>query len=461
MIVPVASTADSPDDRGPSMPRPMPSAPSPRVLVVLIAAASPSARRPATRLARRQVRPIATRPAIPGSPRISTSSIGLYKHLHTHPELSFQEHETAKRIAAELEKAGAEVTPGVGKLGVVGVLKNGPGPVVLVRTDMDALPVAEETGLPYASRQTATDKAGRLVGVMHACGHDVHMTCFVGTARWLAEHRTAGRGPCVFVASRPRRRSAVPGRCSMTASIPASPGPISPWRCIARPTSRPGPSTTAPGPMLASSTSVTITIRGKGGHGAWPHRTVDPIVLAALVVVDLQTIVSREIEPIQPAVVTVGSIHGGTKHNIIPDEVKLQLTLRTFSEPVRQQLIDGHPAPRRGPGQGPPGPRADRRGRGVDPADDQYARAWSNASCRPSSRRSAPTGSRRPTPVMGAEDFGLFGEDGRADLHVLAGDDRSRPDRGGASRRTRTCRPSTRPSITPTPSRASRPASAP
>ena len=126
--------------------------------------------------------------------------LGLYTHLHTHPELSFQEHETAKRIADELRQAGAEVTPGVGKLGVVGVLKNGPGPVVLVRTDMDALPVVEETGLPYASKAQTTDKAGRSVGVMHACGHDVHMTSFIGTARWLTDHKDRWSGTVVMVA---------------------------------------------------------------------------------------------------------------------------------------------------------------------------------------------------------------------------------------------------------------------
>ena len=167
-----------------------------------------------------------------------------------------------------------------------------------------------------------------------------------------------------------------------------------------------------PGPLLASSTSVTITIRGKGGHGAWPHRTVDPIVLAALVVVDLQTIVSREVEPIQPAVVTVGSIHGGTKHNIIPDEVKLQLTLRTFSEPVRQQLLAGIRRRVEGLARAHQAPeptvsrwRSRRRRRSTRPR-------WSNGSSRPSSRPSAPSTSSKATPVMGAEDFGLFGEEG-------------------------------------------------
>ena len=267
--------------------------------------------------------------------------VGLYKHLHTHPELSYQEQETSRRIAAELRKTGAEVTTGVGKLGVVGVLKNGPGPVVLVRTDMDALPVVEETGVPYASTARATDKAGQNVGVMHACGHDVHMTCFIGTARWLSEHKDRWSGTVVLVAQ--PAEEAVGGARSLLDDglYTRFPKPDFALALHCKADEPVGTVLYCPGPTLASSTSVSMTIRGRGGHGAWPHRTVDPIVLAALVIVDLQTIVSREIEPTQPAVVTVGSIHGGTKHNIIPNEVKLQLTLRTFSEAVRHQLIDG------------------------------------------------------------------------------------------------------------------------
>ena len=267
--------------------------------------------------------------------------LGLYKHLHTHPELSFQEHETAKRMATELKEAGAEVTAGVGKLGVVGVLKNGPGPVVLVRTDMDALPVIEETGVPYVSKAQTTDKAGRSVGVMHACGHDVHMSCFIGTADWLAAHKDRWSGTVVFVAQ--PAEEVVSGARAMLDDGLYSRFP-KPDFALALHCSAQEPAGTVwycPGPMLASSTSVNIIVRGKGGHGAWPHRTIDPIVLASLIVVDLQTIVSREVDPSEPAVVTVGSIHGGNKHNIIPDEVKLQLTLRSFSEAVRQQLIAG------------------------------------------------------------------------------------------------------------------------
>ncbi len=261
--------------------------------------------------------------------------------MHQAPELSYQEVETSKRIAEELRKAGLAVTTGVGKLGVVGVLKNGDGPVVLIRTDMDALPVVEETGLPYASKAKARDKNGRDVGVMHACGHDIHMSCFVATARWLAEHRDRWAGTAVFVGQ--PAEEAVGGARSMLDDglYTRFPKPDFALALHCRPDLPTGSVSHCAGPAMASSTSVTITMRGRGGHGAWPQRTIDPIVLAALVVLDLQTIVSREIEPGEPAVVTVGSIHGGTKHNIIPDEVKLQLTLRSFNDAVTRQLVDG------------------------------------------------------------------------------------------------------------------------
>ena len=267
--------------------------------------------------------------------------VGLYTRLHSHPELSYQEVDTAATIAEALKKAGAKVTTGVGKLGVVGVIENGAGPVVLVRTDMDALPVIEQTGLPYASNVQARDYQGRDVGVMHACGHDIHMTCFVGTARWLGEHKEQWSGTVVMVAQ--PAEEAIGGAHNMLKDGLYSrfPKPDFALALHCSATEPIGDVFFRPGPLLASSTSLKVTIRGKGGHGAWPHRTVDPIVLAALAILDFQTIVSREVEPLQPAVVTVGSIHGGTKHNIISDEVKLQLTLRAFSEKVRLQLVEG------------------------------------------------------------------------------------------------------------------------
>ncbi|MGO9463073.1 MAG: M20 metallopeptidase family protein [Isosphaeraceae bacterium] len=335
--------------------------------------------------------------------------VELYKHLHTHPELSFQEHETSKRIAEELRKTGADVTPGVGKLGVVGIIKNGAGPVVLVRTDMDALPVVEETGLPYASKVKARDKLGREVGVMHACGHDVHMTCFVATAQWLAANKDRWSGTVVMVAQ-PAEEAVDGARAMLDDGLYSRfPKPDFALALHCRPDEPVGTVQYCSGPALASSTSVNVTIRGKGGHGAWPHRTTDPIVLASLVVLDLQTIVSREIEPSEPAVLTVGSIHGGTKHNIIPDEVKLQLTLRSFSEPVRQQLIAGikrramalaqaHQAPEPSveiEESTPPTINTPSLVERVVPAIGGVL---------------GPSNVKPAKPVMGAEDFGLFSE---------------------------------------------------
>lgn len=265
----------------------------------------------------------------------------LYTHLHTHPELSFQEVKTAARVADELRKVGAEVTTGVGKLGVVALLKNGPGPTVLIRSDLDALPVVEATGLPYASKATTADAAGKTVGVMHACGHDVHMTCLVGTARWLAAHKNRWSGTALLIGQ--PAEEAIGGAKAMLEDGLYTRFPKPDFALALHVTSDEptGTVTYTSGPALAGSTALDVVIRGKGGHGASPHLTVDPVFLAALAVVDFQSIVSREINPIHPAVLTVGSIHGGSKHNIISDEVKLQLTLRAYRDDVRDLLIDG------------------------------------------------------------------------------------------------------------------------
>jgi hippurate hydrolase len=265
----------------------------------------------------------------------------LYTDLHQAPELSMQEVKTAARMADELSKAGAKVTTGVGKLGVVGVLENGAGPVVLVRADMDGLPVAEETGLPYASTAKGTDPLGREVSVMHACGHDVHMTTLVGVATWLAEHEDRWSGTVVLV-SQPAEERIEGARAMLEDGLYArfpKPDYALALHCMAD--GAVGDVYYRAGAMLASSTSVDVTIRGRGGHGSTPEKTIDPIALAALVVLDYQTIVSREISPLDPAVVTVGSIHGGLKHNVIPNEVKLELTLRSYKESVRLALIEG------------------------------------------------------------------------------------------------------------------------
>jgi amidohydrolase len=267
--------------------------------------------------------------------------VGLYRHLHSHPELSFKEVETARRVADELRKAGAKVTEGVGKLGVVGVLRNGQGPTVLVRTDLDALPVTEQTGLPFASKVTTKDDEGNTVGVMHACGHDVHMTCLVGTARWLADHKDRWAGTVVLIGQPAEER--IGGAKEMLAAglYERFPRPDYALALHVAHDLQAGKVGYRSGPAMAGSTSVDVVVRGKGGHGAMPHNTVDPVVLSALLVLDIQTIVSREVPPIEPAVVTVGAIHGGTKHNIIPNEVRLQLTLRAFRDEVRDRLIEG------------------------------------------------------------------------------------------------------------------------
>jgi hippurate hydrolase len=264
---------------------------------------------------------------------------GLYKHVHSHPELSLQEVQTAARLAKELREAGFEVTEKVGGTGIVGVLKNGKGPTILVRADIDALPIVEATGLPYASKVRARDRYGSDVGVMHACGHDINLTCWTGAARQLAALKGQWRGTLVFVGQPAEEIGA--GARMMLADGLFTRFP-KPDYCIALHAEARAPHghvSYCEGQFQANVDSVDITVRGRGGHGASPHATIDPIVLAARIILDLQTIVSRETDPLEPAVVTVGSIHGGTKHNIIPSEVKLQLTVRTASDAGRQKVL--------------------------------------------------------------------------------------------------------------------------
>jgi len=268
------------------------------------------------------------------------SLFALYKELHTHPELSFQEEQTSARVGDELRKAGYEVATGVGKHGVVGVLRNSSGPTVLVRTDMDALPVKEQTGLPYASSAMAKDENGKDVPVMHACGHDMNMTCVLGAARVLAHLKDHWRGTLVVIGQPAEERGG--GARAMLADGLFTRFPR-PDFCLALHDDAELPAGAVGyrvGFALANVDSVDITIHGVGGHGAYPHKTKDPVVLAAQIIVGLQTIVSREVEPGEPAVVTVGSIHGGTKHNIIPDEVRLQLTVRSYTDEMRQQTLE-------------------------------------------------------------------------------------------------------------------------
>jgi hippurate hydrolase len=266
--------------------------------------------------------------------------VALYEHLHRHPELSYREVNTARRIADELKVAGCEVTTGVGEHGVVGVMRNGRGPTVLVRAELDALPVTEETGLPYASTVTDLDGDENPIGVMHACGHDLHMANLVGTALWLAYHRNRWAGTVVLIGQPAEERAG--GASAMLADglYTRFPKPDFALALHAAHDLEVGKVGYRSGPAMAGCTSIEITVKGKGGHGAMPHQTVDPIVLASALVLDLQTIVSREINPVDPAVISVGSFHGGTKSNIIPDDVELQLTLRAFRPEVRAQLVE-------------------------------------------------------------------------------------------------------------------------
>lgn len=270
---------------------------------------------------------------------IYPQSEALYIDLHRHPELSLHEQQTAAKLAAGLRGLGYTVTTGVGQTGVVGILKNGDGPVVMLRTELDALPVEEQTGLPYASTVKTKDDKGAVVGVMHACGHDIHMASWMGTARIMASTRTRWRGTLMLI-GQPAEESG-DGAKAMLADGLFSRFPRPDYALAVHDDARwpAGIIGFHAGPILSNVNSVNITIFGRGGHGARPESTVDPIVIAARTVLALQTIVSRETSPFDPAVVTVGSIHGGTRPNIIPAEVKLELTVRSLNEAVRTHLL--------------------------------------------------------------------------------------------------------------------------
>ena len=337
----------------------------------------------------------------------------LYQQLHANPELSLQEEKTAARVAEELRRAGCAVTEKVGGHGVVGVLRNGAGPTLLLRTDLDALPVTEKTGLPYASRARATDDWGNEVDVMHACGHDAHMTVLVGTARVLSQVKDHWRGTLVFIGQPAEERGA--GAKAMLSDGLFARFPKPDW-CFAwhvKPEIPAGAVAFTEGATFANVDSVDITVYGVGGHGSAPQTTRDPVVLAAQIVLALQTIVSRELTPGEPAVVTVGSIHGGTKHNIIPDEVRLQLTLRSYSRETRERMIAAIRRITRGLGlaTGLPEERlpvvtASKEGLPAAYNDPKLTRRltavfknWLGESQ-----------VREAKPTMGGEDFGLYGQ---------------------------------------------------
>ena len=263
----------------------------------------------------------------------------LYEDLHRNPELSYHEEKTAATIAEQLRKLGFAVTTGVGGTGVVGILKNGAGPTVMIRAELDALPVPEKTGLTYASHVTTHDDRGVEVPVMHACGHDLHMSIGIGTATLLAQNKNRWHGTFIYVGQPAEER--IGGAKAMLKDGLFTRFP-KPDFAVAVHDSNEYPAGTmayTPGFSAANSDSVDVTIFGIGGHGSRPQATVDPIVLAARTIVSWQTIVAREIDPQDPAVITVGSIHGGTKHNIIPDEVHLQLTVRSYKDEVRKHLL--------------------------------------------------------------------------------------------------------------------------
>ena len=264
--------------------------------------------------------------------------VDCYVDLHRHPELSTQETRTAGMVAERLTRSGYDVTTGVGGTGVVGVLRHGDGPTVALRADMDALPVREQTGLPYASEVNARDPEGRDVPVMHACGHDAHTTSLVGAADLLARGRDAWRGTVVWLAqpaeemvagARAMLRDGLYERFGTPAVVLGQHvGPFPAGMVFHR-----------PGPMMAATLSLDVTLFGRGGHGSRPETTVDPVVLGAYVVTRLQTIVSREIEPLQAAVVTVGEFHAGTKANVIPDQARLAINIRSFDDKVQGKVV--------------------------------------------------------------------------------------------------------------------------
>ena len=350
--------------------------------------------------------------------------LAYYKALHAAPELSRQEVNTSANLARELRGLGFTVTEGIGKYltpgakgyGVVAVLRNGEGPTVLVRADMDALPVEEKTGLPYASTVRVRLPSGQETGVMHACGHDIHVTALIGTARQLVALKDQWRGTLLLV-GQPAEET-IDGAMAMVRDnlYQRFPKPdyvlaLHDWGDL--PAGQVGVSA---GPNMAMSTQVDILVRGVGGHGSAPHTAKDPVVLAASIVMQLQTIVSRSISPQEPSVVTVGTIHGGTKRNIIPEEVRLELNLRSYNEETRQKLIDGIRRIANGAGlaMGVPEDRLPV----VTVIDTEFAPALVNdpsLTARVVTSLQAAVGNENVhpvKPVMGSEDFGYLGLNG-------------------------------------------------
>src|SRR5690348_11812308 len=262
----------------------------------------------------------------------------LYTDIHAHPELSMQETRTAGLAAERLRTSGFEVTTGVGRTGVVGLLRNGDGPTVMLRADMDALPVEEATGVPYASKVKAADPEGKTVPVMHACGHDMHVTWLVGATTLMAKSRNAWRGTLMAV-FQPAEETAAGAQAMIDDGLFkrfAKPDVVLGQHVMVGPAGTVGGRT---GVITSAADSLQIRLFGRGAHGSMPQASIDPVVMAAAVVMRLQTIVSRELAPTEAAVVTIGSLQAGTKENVIPDEAVIKLNVRSFDEAVRRRIL--------------------------------------------------------------------------------------------------------------------------
>ncbi len=345
----------------------------------------------------------------------------LYIELHQHPELSSQEHWTADKVAGELRQAGYEVTTGVGGTGVVAILKNGPGPTVMLRTELDALPVTEATGLPFASTVRAKAADGSETGVMHACGHDVHMSSAVATARIMAGTRNRWKGTLMIIGQPAEEDGA--GAKAMLADGLFTRFPKPAYALAVHDDARlpAGQIAYRAGPILSNADRVTITVYGRGGHGARPETTVDPIVIAARIVTSLQTVVSRENSPFDPAVITVASIHGGTRYNVIPDSVQMQLTVRSFTNDVRDRLNAGIVRVANGEaaaGNAPREPKVERSNTGIALVNDSALTRRVSAALL---REFGATQVTEGQPEMVSEDFSEFPRAGVPSLMLRVG----------------------------------------
>ena len=338
--------------------------------------------------------------------------VNLYKELHANPELSFKEERTSKKLANILKNLGLEVTENFGGYGVVALLKNGEGKTIMLRADMDGLPVKELTGAPYASKTKSFNQVGDEVFTMHACGHDIHMTSLIGTVINLLEKKDKWQGT-LMINLQPAEEVSGGARNMIKEGIfekfPRPDFNLAFHVSADLPAGKVG---YVPGWAMANVDSMDITIKGVGGHGAYPHTTKDPIVMASQLINNLQTIVSREIAPIEAAVVTVGSIHGGTKHNVIPSEVRLQLTLRSYTDEVRNQTISTIRRMARG--------LAEANGLSKESypeitLKDEYTPAlFNNPELTEKVRTSFESALGKEnvlklSPVMGGEDFGMYG----------------------------------------------------